>query len=250
MDETASAGRVNAMGHPDLTRTRGVGAGFFATWLAAVALAIGAFPPVMAQEASPGAAATPPAVTCNVEEAVAAAPLVYTVASEESTASYVAQEELASVGANEVVGTTNAIIGSILFDDAGLPLECSNFAVDMRTLVTDESRRDNYLRSNTLESDTFPFATFVLGSVDGLDEGLAEGETAAAQLIGDLTLHGVTRSVIWEAEFTRDGEALTGTATTTFVLEDYDMEKPIVGPVVSIGDEILLNVEIVAATES
>ena len=70
------------------------------------------------------------------------------------------------------------------------------------------------------------------------------------QAVGDLTLHGVSRSVIWEAEFTRDGEALTGTATTTFVLEDYDMEKPIVGPVVSIGDEILLNVEIVAATES
>ncbi len=210
-------------------------------------MAVGAMSPVLAQDAP--AASSTPTVGCNVEEAVAAAPGVYTVSSEESTASYVAQEELASVGANEVVGTTNAIIGSILFDDDGMPLECSNFAVDMRTLVTDESRRDNYLRSNTLESDAFPFATFVVASVEGIDGGLAEGEATTVQLLGDLTLHGVTQPVTWEAEFTRDGDALTGTATTTFVIEDYGMEKPIVGPVVAIGDEVVLNVEITAASE-
>lgn len=231
------------MGQSLVTRTRLLGTGV----AAGVLLAVGALAPAVAQDA----ASTPsaPSVTCNVEEAVAAAPLVYTVGGEESTASYVAQEELASVGANEVVGTTNAIIGSILFDEEGTPLACSNFAVDMRTLVTDESRRDNYLRSNTLESDEFPFATFVVASVEGLDGPLAEGETATAQLLGDLTLHGVTQPVTWEAEFTREGDALTGTATTTFVIEDYDMEKPIVGPVVSIGDEIVLNVEITAASE-
>ncbi len=227
------------MGHTIVTRTRLLGTGV----AAGVLLAVGAMAPAVAQDAP-----ATPSVTCNVEEAVAAAPLVYTVG-EASTASYVAQEELASVGANEVVGTTNAIIGSILFDEEGMPLECSNFAVDMRTLVTDESRRDNYLRSNTLESDEFPFATFVVASVEGLDGPLAEGEATTVQLLGDLTLHGVTQAVTWEAEFTRDGDALTGTATTTFVIEDYDMEKPIVGPVVSIGDEIVLNVEITAASE-
>lgn len=220
-----------------------VGAGI----LGGVLMAAGALAPTLAQDAP-----ATPSVTCNVEEAVAAGPVVYTVGGDESTASYVAQEELASVGAAEVVGTTNAIIGSILFDEEGTPLECSNFAVDMRTLVTDESRRDNYLRSNTLQSDEFPFATFVVASVEGIDGPLAEAEggATAVQLLGDLTLHGVTQPVTWEAEFTREGDVLTGTATTTFVIEDYGMEKPIVGPVVSIGDEIVLNVEITATSDA
>jgi polyisoprenoid-binding protein YceI len=194
-------------------------------------------------------AASPSASECNVEQAVADAPVVYAINGEESTASYVAMEELASVGANEFVGTTNAIIGSILFDGEGNPLPCSNFAVDMRTLVTDENRRDNYLRENTLESDAYPFAIFIVSAVEGLDGPIADGETVTATLVGDLTLHGVTKTVSWDAEITRDGDTLSGTASHTFMIEDYEMEKPIVGPVVSIEDEVTLTIEVTASIE-
>jgi len=235
------------MGHAVLTRTRLLASGLATAFALTVALSGSAVSPALAQD---DASATPSAADCNVEEAVANAPVVYTIKSDESTASYVAQEELASVGANEVVGTTNAFIGSILTDDEGNPLECSNFAVDMRTLETDEARRDNFLRENTLESDAYPFATFVVASVDGLDGPLVEGEAVTAQLVGDLTLHGVTRSATWEAEITLEGDTLTGTATTTFVIADYGMEKPIVGPVVSIDDEIELKVDLTAVRGS
>jgi polyisoprenoid-binding protein YceI len=211
---------------------------------AGLALTAGTFGATVAQEASPSAA------TCNVEQAVADAPLAYTVDGTQSTASYTVMEELAAIGENEVVGTTNAIIGSILLDEDGTPLMCSNFAVDMRTLVTDENRRDNYLRENTLESDTFPFATFVVASVDGLDGPIEDGATVTATLTGDFTLHGVTRTVSWDAEITRDGDTLTGTADYTFLIADYEMEKPIVGPVVSIADEVTLSVDIVATLAS
>jgi polyisoprenoid-binding protein YceI len=200
--------------------------------------------PTSAQEASPVAA------DCNVDQAMAEAPAVYTVNGEESTASYTAQEELASVGAAEAVGTTNAIIGSILLDENNVPLACSNFAVDMRTMESDESKRDNYLRENVLESETYPYATFVVAYVTGAEEGLQEGETATVQLVGDLTIHGVTKTVTWDAEVMLEGESITGTATTTFLIADYGMEKPIVGQVVSIEDEIVLNVEITAALDS
>jgi polyisoprenoid-binding protein YceI len=248
LDYTSDEGRNSQMLNVLVMRRRVRAMGLVAAAGLFSVFAAGSYAPALAQESTPADAS--PTVDCNVDEAVAAAPSVYTVSSEESTASYVAQEELASVGANEVVGTTNAIIGSILFDEDGTPLECSNFAVDMRTLVTDESRRDNYLRSNTLESDTFPYAMFVLDTVEGLDGGLEDGASVTGQLIGDFTLHGVTRSVAWDAEFTRDGDTITGTATTTFLIADYEMEKPIVGPVVSIDDEIVLNVEITATTEA
>jgi len=207
---------------------------------AGLALTAGTFGATFAQEASPSAA------TCNVEQAVADAPLAYTVDGTRSVASYTVIEELASVGENEVVGTTSAIIGSILLDEDGTPLMCSNFAVDMRTLVTDENRRDNYLRENTLESDTYPFATFVVASVDGLDGPIEDGATVPATLTGDFTLHGVTKTVSWDAEITRDGDTLTGTADYTFLIADYEMEKPIIGPVVAIDDEVTLSVDIVA----
>ncbi len=238
------------MGHAVLTRFRVLVSGLAAATLLMIAVSASVFSPVMAQDSTSADSSSTSAADCNVDEAVAAAPTVYTINSEESTANYVAQEELATIGANEVVGTTNAIIGSILFDEDGMPLECSNFAVDMRTLVTDESKRDNFLRSNTLESDTFPFATFVVSSVEGLEDGLVEGEAVTAQLVGDLTLHGVTRTATWEAEFTLSDGSITGTATTTFVIADYEMEKPIVGPVTSIDDEIELNVEITAVSEA
>lgn len=210
---------------------------------AGLALTAGSLMPTVAQEASPTAA------SCNVEQAVADAPVVYTLVSEESQVSYTAMEELASIGANEVVGTTNAVIGSVLLDEDGTPLPCSNFAVDMRTLVTDENRRDNYLRENTLESDTFPFATFVVATVDGLSGPLEDGATVTAQLTGDLTLHGVTKTVSWDAEITRDGDSLTGSASYTFLIADFEMEKPIVGPVVSIEDEVTLSIDLSATLE-
>lgn len=210
---------------------------------AGLALTAGTFGTSLAQDASPSAS------TCNVEQAVTDAAIVYTVDGTQSTASYTVMEELSSIGANEVVGTTNSIIGSILLDEDGTPLMCSNFAVDMRTLVTDENRRDNFLRENTLESDTYPFATFVVASVDGLEGPIEDGATVTAQLTGDFTLHGVTQTVSWDAEITRDGDTLTGTASHTFLIADYDMEKPIVGPVVSIDDEVTLSVDIVATLE-
>ncbi len=195
-----------------------------------------------ARDGLPECAAVDPGAV-PAEEAAAA----YAITSEESAARYTVTEELASVGANEVVGETTAILGHILFDANGAPLPCSRFDVDLRTLQTDEARRDNYLRGNTLETDTYPLATFVLRQVEGVDGPLPEGEDVTITLVGDLTFHGVTQLAAWEATVTKEGDALTGTATTSFTFPDFNMEKPIVGPVVGIADEVTLEVDLVAA---
>lgn len=195
-----------------------------------------------ARDGLPECAAVDPGVV-PAEEAAA----TYAIASEESAARYLVTEELADVGANEVVGTTNAIIGHILFDESGAPLACSRFDVDLRTLETDQARRDNYLRENTLQTNTYPLATFVVREVEGLDGPMPEGEEVAITLVGDLTFHGVTRLAAWEATVTKDGEALTGTATTSFTFPDFEIEKPIIGPVVGIDDVVTLEVDLVAA---
>jgi hypothetical protein len=71
------------------------------------------------------------------------AAVVYAIVPEESTARYRVQEELAQVGENEAVGETQAIIGQFGFGEDGLPLPCSRFDVDLRTLQSDQAKRDN-----------------------------------------------------------------------------------------------------------
>ena len=170
----------------------------------------------------------------------------FAIVGEESEARYRSQEELAGRGANEAVGATSAFIGSILFDADGMPLACSRFDDDLRTLVSDESRGDNFLYTNTLETQTYPLATFVLTEVEGLGEPLAEDEETTFTLIGNLTVHGVTKLVAWEATATLDGDTLEGNAATEFDMPDFNITPPVIGPVVSLDDTVKLEVDLTA----
>jgi polyisoprenoid-binding protein YceI len=209
--------------------------------------------PALAQDATatPGVIGTPVATdSCDlsnpsfVPEGAAA---TYVIDSGQSLASYHAEEELAQIGKQTATGSTNAFIGQLAFDSNGLPMECSRFDVDLRTLTSDESRRDNFLYSNVLETGTYPLATFILTSVEGMGGALTDGQEIPVTLIGNLTIHGVTNQVSWDATVKLDGDNITGHATTNFTLDQYNMQKPIVGPVISIADTIQLEVSIVAA---
>jgi polyisoprenoid-binding protein YceI len=186
----------------------------------------------------------------SLDPGVLAAPgegeTAYVIDSANSEARYVIEEELAGFGANTAIGATNAFIGQILLDSDGSPVACSRFDVDMRTLESDESRRDNFIRGSTLQSDTYPVATFILRAVEGLD-GALTSEEQTFTLIGDLVFRGQTQLVAWETTASVDGETLTGSAFTEFALADYNIEKPIVGSVVSIADDLRLEVDINAA---
>ena len=175
---------------------------------------------------------------------------VYSIVPEESAARYRVQEELAQVGETEAVGQTQAIIGQLAFDESGTPLACSRFDVDLRTLQSDESRRDNYLYENTLEAETYPLATFVLRAVEGLDAPLTEGEEATMRLIGDLTLKDVTKLVAWEADVTMTEGALTGEAATEFEMPDFAIEPPSVPILLSLDETIRLEIDLTARPQA
>jgi polyisoprenoid-binding protein YceI len=217
--------------------------------LVALAVLVPTVLAAQAQDAATGVLGAPVANDCVTDVGATQAPegaVTFTIASEESVARYRAQEELASIGANEAVGETQAVVGGILLDADGTPLPCSRFDVDMRTLTSDEARRDNFLYDNTLETGRFPLATFILTSVEGLDGPLAEGEETSVTLVGNLTIHGQTQLVAWEATVTREGDTLTGSASTSFEMADFGIEEPVVGPVVSVDETIRLEVELVA----
>lgn len=169
--------------------------------------------------------------------------VVRVINGEPSAVRYVVEEELASVGAATAIGETSAFIGQLLADEQNNWVECSRFDVDMRTLESDSSRRDNYLYRNTLQSETYPLATFVLRAVEGLDGPMTEEEVTFT-LVGDFTFRGVTQLVAWEATGKLDGDALVASAFTEFLMEDYDITPPIVGSVISIAETIRLETDI------
>jgi polyisoprenoid-binding protein YceI len=174
----------------------------------------------------------------------------YAIVPEESAARYRVEEVLAQVGRSEAVGETRAIIGLIAFDETGWPLACSRFDVDLRTLRSDDARRDNFLYENSLEAEKYPLATFVLLAVEGLEEPLVEGQEATLRLIGNLVLRDVTKLVAWEATVIVADGTLIGSAVTAFVMSDFAIEPPSVPIVLSLEEEVRLEVDITARSQA
>jgi polyisoprenoid-binding protein YceI len=240
-----------------LIRTRGVVVQFISVLMLAALFSVAIASRAMAQEATPsaGVLGTPeasnecPAPDATPEPAPEGA-TVFAIDSENSEARWKAQQELVGIGANEAVGKTNAFIGNIAFDEDGLPLACSRFDVDLRTIDSGEPLRDNTLQTSTLETEQFPLATFILTDVEGLDQPPADGEEATARLIGTLSFHDVTKLVAWDANFKIDGDTLTGSATTNFKMSDYNIEPPTVGPVLSIDETVALEIDVTATKAS
>lgn len=176
--------------------------------------------------------------------------LTYQIVPEESATRYRVAEELATVGVTEAVGETQAMLGAILLGEDGLLVPCSRFDVDLRTLQSDSARRDNYLYQNTLQTETYPLATFVLRGVEGLDGPFVEGQETTFTLLGDLTLQDTTRLVAWDTTATLEGDTLTGSAATQFEMPDFGIEPPRVQVVVSLDETIRLEIDLSAQRAS
>lgn len=172
----------------------------------------------------------------------------YIINGEESQAAFTVTEELAGTGVTDAVGTTNAVIGTILLDSDGNPLPCSRVDVDIRTLATDESRRDARML-DALNANDNPVATFIVTEVSGLEGPLVEGEETELTLVGNLTINGVEKQTSWEAIVTLADGTVTGSATTVVLFDDFEVTKPVMGPALSIEDEVTLTIDIVAGAD-
>lgn len=176
----------------------------------------------------------------------------YRVVAERSEARYRVREQLAGVSfPNDAVGTTSAIEGSIALDARGGVLTGdSRFTVDLRTLRSDKTRRDNYVRRNTLETDRYPTAVFVPTEVRGLRLPLLQAGPTPFDLVGELTVRDVTRRVTWEATVGSAGADLSVRARTAFRFEDFGLHVPQVAVVLSVEDNIVLETDLVLRRDS
>ena len=166
----------------------------------------------------------------------------FTLAATGNQARFIVREHLMIMDApNDAIGMTRAISGGIaLTADGRIDPASSKIVVDLSTLTSDKENRDTWIKSHTLRTDSFPNAVFVPRQFAGAAGSLPATGTTSVKLIGDLTVHGVTRPVTWDVTLTANGNDYTGSASTHIKFEDFGMDQPRLMIVISVIDDVKL----------
>jgi polyisoprenoid-binding protein YceI len=222
------------------------------TAAAPTAAATGA-PTATRSQPTPTAQPTPASATAQARPTQAsAATTTLVIDSSASKASYRAREQLVGRSLpSEAVGTSTGVSGAlVLAPDGSIVADQSKISVDLSKLQSDESRRDNFIKGTTLQTSRYPMATFVPREARGLPSPLPTSGQVTFQLVGDLTVHGVTRPVTWQVTAQFGDASVSGAATTNVNLSDFGMTPPKAGPVLSIEDGLTLELAFTAAREA
>ncbi len=165
------------------------------------------------------------------------------VTGEEVWVGYRAQEEVGPNAFHQTaVGRTPAVEGTLKI--AGSSVESVEMTADMTQLESDKDRRDDSMRGDGIETDTFPDATFALTEPIDLGEVPSVGEAMTVTAIGDLTIHGVTNSVELELEARWNGDSIDVAGQTDILFDDYDIENPSVAGMISVEDEAIMELQV------
>ena len=166
---------------------------------------------------------------------------------EGTTARYKVREQLAGINfPSDAVGTTQGVTGTIVINpDGSIDAAKSKLTVDLRTLKSDQQMRDGYIQGRTLETEKFPLLEFMPKRTVGLPAPLPSGRGAQSgfELIGDMTLHGVTKEVTWQVVAVFGNDQVGGRATTTLLFPTFNLTKPTLARLMSVEDKIELEIE-------
>ena len=102
------------------------------------------------------------------------------------------------------------------------------FAVLIKGFQFEKALMQEHFNENYMESSKFPKSTFK-GEITNLAAiNFNEDGTYAANIKGDLTIHGVTKTVETTGQFVVKGGQISGNSTFTVLVADYGIEIPAV----------------------
>jgi polyisoprenoid-binding protein YceI len=159
-----------------------------------------------------------------------------------SFAGYRVQEQLVGVGGHTAVGRTTKITGSMTL--TGAIVTDVQVTADLTALQSDNPQRDNQLTHQAIETNTFPSATFkTTGTID-LGTLPADGTSVSASASGELTLHGVTRTVTIALQAMRRGGVIAVAGSLPIVFSDYSIVKPNSFSVLTVDDHGIMELHL------
>ncbi len=115
---------------------------------------------------------------------------------------------------NDVVGRTTAVSGTVVI--SGDQVTSAMFRIDLAVLTVNGKPQPQFAKS--LDTQSFPEATFTLAKPVELGSSFASGATVRVSATGRLTMNGVTHLVTATVSARRDGAALevAGSIPVTF----------------------------------
>ena len=153
------------------------------------------------------------------------------------------REQLAGfTSMSDAVLTTSAISGVVGLTRDGRITADSVLRVDLSTIASDEARRDNYVKQETLNVARYPTAELTVIGTYGLPQPLPASGEWKFTLVTSMTVHDTTHEVTWDVTGQRVGRELRATARTTVHFGDFGLQRPSVAAVLSVQDEIRLEV--------
>jgi polyisoprenoid-binding protein YceI len=151
-----------------------------------------------------------------------------------SFAGFRVQEQLVGVGGHTAVGRSVKVEGSLTL--AGASLSQVQITVDMTGLTSDDPLRDQQLAKQAIETNQYPSATFNLTTPLDLGSLPAENKILAFQATGDLTLHGVTKTVTISLQAQRVGGIIAVAGSLPIIFSDWQIQKPNSFSILSVDD--------------
>jgi polyisoprenoid-binding protein YceI len=171
----------------------------------------------------------------------------FTVLPERSVATVRVREQIADVPLpGDAVLTASAFRGGLVLLPDGTCAPGSTISIDLDALKSDSSLRDEWIKVNTLQTRRFPRAEFTAMSSTGLPLPLPSTGEWQARLKGTMNIHGVDRELTWQLLVTRRAGEVRVKGTTAFTFGDYGMAVPANRMILSVVDDIRLEVDMVA----
>jgi len=161
-----------------------------------------------------------------------------------------------------IVGRTGDVTGYVTVDlnNVGEGTK-GRFDVDLASVKTGISLRDQHMREQYLETDKYPKAVFELTRVVSAESPkLIDGKAIQLMLEGNFSVHGVTKLIqipatvtyMKESEATRSrlpGDLLHIEAAFTIMLSDYSIKRPQF-VILKLDEAQKINVDLFASTGS
>ncbi len=195
---------------------------------------------------SPSPTPTPEVSASPTREALPAGAIRFAILATRSVATIRVRESIVAIPApGDAVVTSTAFAGSLVLFADGTFARGSSVSVDLDALRSDSDLRDEWIKINTLQTRIYPRAEFTPARVAGVPLPLPASGEWAASIEGTMKIHGVERPLVWEVKVTRSAGEVRARGTTAFKFGDYGMAVPANRLVLSVVDDVRLEIDLV-----
>jgi polyisoprenoid-binding protein YceI len=130
------------------------------------------------------------------------------------------------------VGRTPEVSGSVALD--ATRVTSGEISVEVGSIKSDQSRRDEYFTASIMETDRFPDAVFTLTRPLELGPEFVSGGRVTADATGTLTVRDVVREVTFPLTALHGGDTIDVSGAVPVTFTDFGIEPPRFGDVVKV----------------